>query len=108
MNKNSFDICIIGAGVVGLAISEKLSQYFSDIIVVDKENTFGQHISSRNSEVIHSGFYYPKQSLKSLLCKRGNDLLYKFAQKYPRLTGVTGISGLRTSIPDLPKSLVRR
>ena len=80
--ENKFNICIIGAGIVGLAIAERLNRLFDNIIVIDKERTFGQHISSRNSEVIHSGFYYPKNSLKSKLCISGNDMLYRFAEKY--------------------------
>jgi len=80
--ENKFKICIIGAGIVGLAIAERLSRFYRNIIVVDKEYTFGQHVSSRNSEVIHSGFYYPKSSLKSNLCIEGNKMLYDFAEKY--------------------------
>ena len=82
MNKNKFDICIIGAGVIGLSIAYKLSQKYRNIIVVEKEPSFGRHISSRNSEVVHSGFYYPQNSLKALLCVEGNKLLYEFAEKY--------------------------
>jgi len=80
--ENKFKICIIGSGIVGLAIAQRLSEFYSNIIVVEKEDTFGQHVSSRNSEVIHSGFYYPKDSLKSILCIDGNNKLYKFAEKY--------------------------
>jgi L-2-hydroxyglutarate oxidase LhgO len=79
---NKFKICIIGAGVIGLAIAERLSKYYKDIIVLDKENRFGQHVSSRNSEVIHSGFYYPLKSLKSKLCIEGNQMMYSFSDKY--------------------------
>lgn len=79
---NKFDISIIGAGVVGLAIAERLSRSNKKVIVFDKESTFGQHVSSRNSEVIHSGFYYPYKSLKSSLCIEGNDKLYSFSKKY--------------------------
>jgi len=79
---NKFNITIIGAGIVGLSIAEELSKSYKNILVVDKENTFGHHVSSRNSEVIHSGFYYPLNSLKSKLCIEGNKLLYKFAKSY--------------------------
>ena len=79
---NKFDITIIGAGIVGLAIAEELSKFYENILVIDKEKTFGQHVSSRNSEVIHSGFYYPFGSLKSKLCIEGNKLLYTFADLY--------------------------
>ena len=82
MIENKFNIAIIGAGIVGLAIAERLSRIYKNIIVIDKEQTFGQHVSSRNSEVIHSGFYYPKNSLKSRLCIKGNKMLYQFAEKY--------------------------
>jgi L-2-hydroxyglutarate oxidase LhgO len=77
-----FDICIIGAGVIGLSIAERLSRSYSNILVIEKESSFGQHVSSRNSEVIHSGFYYPKNSLKAKLCVKGNKMMYDFAKKY--------------------------
>ena len=62
------DIVIIGAGVIGLAISAELSQDYENIVVLEKEDSFGRETSSRNSEVIHSGIYYPEGSLKSRLC----------------------------------------
>ncbi len=77
-----FDICIIGAGVIGLAIAERLSRSYNNILVAEKEAFFGQHVSSRNSEVIHSGFYYPQNSLKAKLCVEGNKMIYDFARKY--------------------------
>lgn len=76
------DITIIGAGVVGLAIAENLSGQFSNVFLIEKHNTFGQETSSRNSEVIHAGIYYPKDSLKSKLCIEGKSLLYDFCRKY--------------------------
>ena len=79
---NKFNISIIGAGIVGLSIAERLSRNYKNIILFDKESTFGQHISSRNSEVIHSGFYYPYNSLKSKLCIDGNKEIYNFSDKY--------------------------
>jgi len=81
-NEYKFDVVIIGAGIIGLAIAEKLVGSFKNILVIEKEKKFGQHISSRNSEVIHSGIYHPINSLKSQLCISGNDLLYKFLRKY--------------------------
>ena len=82
MNNNKYQICIVGAGVVGLAIARKLSGYYESILVIEKESSFGHHISSRNSEVIHSGFYYPTNSLKAKLCYKGNKMLYEFSKKY--------------------------
>ena len=72
------DILIIGAGVVGLALAEKLSQKYDSVVLAEKESSFGQHSSSRNSEVIHSGIYYNNSSLKADLCVEGNALLYSF------------------------------
>lgn len=73
-------ITIIGAGVVGLAIAAELSKKYKDIVVLEKETSFGQGISSRNSEIIHAGIYYPKDSLKAKLCVEGKDLLYAFCE----------------------------
>lgn len=72
------DIVIIGAGVVGLAAARELSSRFSHIVVLEKDETFGRHTSSRNSETVHSGIYYPQNTLKARLCLRGNELIYSF------------------------------
>lgn len=75
-------ITIIGAGVVGLAIAEKLSGEFNDVFIIEKHSSFGQETSSRNSEVIHAGLYYPRGSLKSSLCVEGRDLLYEYCRNH--------------------------
>jgi len=75
-------ITIIGAGVVGLAIAAELSREYEDIVVLEKHEKFGQETSSRNSEVIHSGIYYPPNSLKAKLCVNGASLLYEYCEKY--------------------------
>ncbi len=72
------EIAIIGAGVIGLAIAEKLSEEYSDVFLIEKHPTFGQETSSRNSEVIHAGIYYTKDSLKARLCVEGKRLLYDY------------------------------
>ena len=77
-----FDAIIIGGGIVGLAIAHSLSKDFNNILIVDKESTFGQHISSRNSEVIHSGLYYEPGSLKAKLCFDGNHMMYDFCDSH--------------------------
>jgi L-2-hydroxyglutarate oxidase LhgO len=77
-----FDVIIIDAGIVGLAIAHRLSQKYENVLLIEKEESFGRHTSSRNSEVIHSGIYYQTGSLKAKLCVRGNELLYDFLQKY--------------------------
>jgi L-2-hydroxyglutarate oxidase LhgO len=80
---NRVDIAIIGAGVIGLAIANELSRNTKrTIAVLETNRSYGQETSSRNSEVIHSGIYYPAAMLKTCLCIEGNALLYKFCQQY--------------------------
>ena len=73
-----YDILIIGAGVIGLSIAYNLAGSGKKILIIDKENNYGKGISSRNSEVIHSGIYYPEGSQKHKLCIRGRKLLKEF------------------------------
>lgn len=75
-------ITIIGAGVIGLAIAAELSKKHQDVVLLEKETSFGQGTSSRNSEVAHAGIYYPKGSLKAKLCVEGNKSLYKYCQAH--------------------------
>lgn len=75
------DVTIIGAGVIGLAISVRVCEDFQNIVVIEKNLKFGQESSSRNSEVIHSGIYYPQNSLKSKTCIQGRNLLYQYCRK---------------------------
>ncbi|CCQ11165.1 Aminobutyraldehyde dehydrogenase [Pseudoalteromonas luteoviolacea B = ATCC 29581] len=81
------DTIVVGAGCVGLAIGAKLASSRS-VLVVESEAHIGEHTSSRNSEVIHAGIYYPSTSLKAQLCVRGKALLYDFCQSHtiPYLT----------------------
>jgi len=72
------DITIIGAGVVGLSIARSCLKLTDNIYLIEKNNTFGLEISSRNSEVIHSGIYYPFDSLKSNLCISGRKKIYEY------------------------------
>ncbi len=71
------EITIIGAGVVGLAIAAKLSESNKKSYLLERHGDFGQETSSRNSEVIHAGIYYIKNSLKAELCVKGNRMLYE-------------------------------
>ena len=75
------NILIIGAGIIGLAVARELSKEFEDVVLVEAEETFGRHTSSRNSEVLHSGIYYPKDSLKARLCVNGVKEIYKYAKE---------------------------
>ncbi len=77
------DIAIIGAGVVGLAIARELSgKTGKTVAVLERNLKFGQETSSRNSEVIHSGIYYPHHLLKTQLCLEGRELLYQFCEEF--------------------------
>ena len=76
-----FDAVVIGAGVIGLAIANEICDIFDNVIVIEKESDFGQHVSSRHSGVVHSGLYYKPGSLKANLCVEGNKRLYDFAEK---------------------------
>jgi L-2-hydroxyglutarate oxidase LhgO len=73
---------IVGAGVIGLAIARQLAISGHDVIILEAEGHFGSGISSRNSEVIHAGMYYPPGSLRAALCVRGNALLQEFAASH--------------------------
>lgn len=74
-----FDITIIGAGIVGVAIASELPQ--GNNLVIERHETFGRETSSRNSEVIHAGIYYPRGSLKARLCVEGNELIYRICKE---------------------------
>jgi L-2-hydroxyglutarate oxidase LhgO len=73
------DAVVVGAGVVGLAIGRALALAGHDVMVLDAAQAIGTGTSSRNSEVIHAGLYYPKNSLKAKLCVAGKSLLYAYA-----------------------------
>ena len=75
------DALVIGAGVVGLAVARALALAGREVMVLEREAAIGTGVSSRNSEVIHAGLYYPPGSLKARLCLRGRDLLYAYAQE---------------------------
>ena len=74
-----FDYTIIGGGVIGLACARQLAQTGS-VLLVERHGLFGSETSSRNSEVIHAGLYYPSGSLKERLCIRGRELLYAYCE----------------------------
>lgn len=75
------DIAVIGGGVIGLASASEVAEEKRDVFIFEKNKTFGQEISSRNSEVIHSGIYYPKDSLKAETCLEGNRLIYEISEE---------------------------
>jgi L-2-hydroxyglutarate oxidase LhgO len=73
---------VVGAGVVGLAVGRALQRAGLQTVVADKNATFGMETSSRNSEVIHAGIYYPQGSRKAEFCVRGKQLLYDYCSAH--------------------------
>ena len=71
---------VIGAGVVGLAIGRALAMSGREVLLLERESAFGTITSARNSEVIHAGIYYPKNSLKARLCVAGRRMLYDYCR----------------------------
>ncbi|OZI41026.1 FAD-dependent oxidoreductase [Bordetella genomosp. 1] len=76
--QKDIDCVVIGAGVVGLAIARALALQGREVLVAEATEAIGTGTSSRNSEVIHAGIYYPAGSLKARLCVRGKHLLYDY------------------------------
>jgi L-2-hydroxyglutarate oxidase LhgO len=72
------DAVVIGAGVIGLAVGRSLALSGREVMVLESESAMGTGTSSRNSEVIHAGIYYPAGSLKARLCVQGKGLLYAY------------------------------
>lgn len=75
------DCIIIGAGIIGLAAARTLANRGREVAVLEAEAAIGTHTSSRNSEVIHAGIYYPTGSLKAKLCLRGKQMLYAYCRE---------------------------
>jgi L-2-hydroxyglutarate oxidase LhgO len=76
------ECAVIGAGVVGLAIARRLAMRGREVVILEAESAFGTHTSSRNSEVIHAGIYYPTGSLKAQLCVAGRKALYRYCAEH--------------------------
>jgi L-2-hydroxyglutarate oxidase LhgO len=72
------DCVVIGAGVVGLAVARRLAMAGREVLILDRADGIGTETSSRNSEVIHAGIYYPPGSLKARACIEGKQFLYRY------------------------------
>ena len=73
---------VVGAGVIGLAVARELALSGREVLVLEATETIGSEISSRNSEVIHAGIYYPTNSLKARLCEAGREALYDYCAEH--------------------------
>lgn len=85
INAADFSHTVIGGGVVGLAIGAELvsKSAKNKVLIIEKNEEYGQETSSRNSEVVHAGLYYPPDSLKTKLCIRGKKKLYERKEYIP-------------------------
>ena len=95
---------VIGAGVVGLAVARALGQAGREVMVLEAQNAIGTGISSRSSEVIHGGMYYPQDSWRARLCVPGNQMLRDFAAAHNvdfRMTGKLIVAAEDAEIPAL-------
>ncbi|MBX3454559.1 NAD(P)/FAD-dependent oxidoreductase [Ferrovibrio sp.] len=78
---DSVECLVIGAGVVGLAVARSLARQGREVVILEAADAFGTETSSRNSEVIHAGIYYAKDSLKARFCVAGREALYAYCQQ---------------------------
>ncbi|KAI3824433.1 hypothetical protein L1987_05892 [Smallanthus sonchifolius] len=104
VEKESADCVVIGAGVVGIAVARELSLKFGrNVLVIESDSTFGTGSSSRNSQVIHGGIYYPPNSLKACFCVRGRRLLYDYCKEHGIPHKQTGKLIVATRYEEVPK-----
>jgi L-2-hydroxyglutarate oxidase LhgO len=76
------DALVVGAGVIGLAVARELALAGHEVVVIDRAEGIGTATSSRNSEVVHGGLYYPPGSLKARLCVEGREALYRYCEQH--------------------------
>jgi L-2-hydroxyglutarate oxidase LhgO len=104
--RESVDSVVIGAGAVGLAVARALALAGREVVVLEAEDAIGTHTSSRNSEVIHAGIYYPRDSLKARLCIAGRDMLYRYCPEHGvahRRCGKLIVAATETEEPELAR-----
>lgn len=100
---NVMQALVVGAGVVGLAIARALALQGHDVIVAEATSGIGNGVSSRNSEVIHAGMYYPSGSLRAYHCPRGRRMLYDFCESHGVPHKKCGKLIVATEAGEIPK-----
>jgi L-2-hydroxyglutarate oxidase LhgO len=103
MTDFDFDACVVGAGAVGLACGYALSKRGLTVVVLEAERAIGQGVSSRNSEVVHGGLYYPTGSLKARLCVAGRRALYPFLDAHQVAYRKCGKLVVATDAAEVPR-----
>ena len=102
----TIDCAVVGAGVIGLAVARRLALAGREVIVLEAESSIGNHTSSRNSEVIHAGIYYPTGSLRARMCVAGKHALYRYCAErgiHHRRIGKVIVATAADEIPTLQK-----
>src|SRR5918911_522490 len=101
----SYDVVVIGAGILGLAVSRELLSRFPRLRlgILDKEPAIGQHQSGHNSGVLHSGIYYAPGSLKARLCVQGQRELYAYCERKGIPTDRCGKVIVASNESELPR-----
>jgi L-2-hydroxyglutarate oxidase LhgO len=101
---DSVECVVVGAGLVGLAVARALARDGREVVILEAEDAIGTHTSSRNSEVIHAGIYYPKGSLKARACVAGRQRLYAYCEQHGvpyRRCGKLIVATNEAQIPEL-------
>lgn len=104
------DVVVVGAGVVGLAAARACALAGREVVVLEASTDIGSGISSRNSEVIHAGLYYPPGSLKARLCRDGRDRLYDYCRSHGighKQTGKLVVATDPAQVPALRELMAR-
>ena len=107
---DNVECVVVGAGVIGLAVARALARAGREVVILEAEDAIGTHTSSRSSEVIHAGIYYPKGSLKARACVEGRKRLYAYCDEHGvpyRRCGKLIVAASEAQIPEL-KAIQRR
>lgn len=100
------DVVVIGAGAVGLAVARAMAMAGREVLILESQKAFGTGVSSRNSEVLHAGLYYPTGSLKARLCVAGRARLVEYAQHVGvghRITGKLVVATEEAEVPAIER-----
>src|SRR5882757_8551886 len=103
IHMDNVELVVIGAGVVGLAVSRALASRGREVLILEAADHFGTGFSSRHSEVIHAGIYYPRGSLRARMCVTGRNLLDDFCEQYGVPYRRCGKLIVATSAAQLPE-----